>query len=439
MDRKFFFFRRELESETSSSFSDTGVGLSTIAIPSENLTFITAAKKKVMFTFRDCNGFDETNLIEGESVPKANITVSCKDGEEANLIEAVINFMSRDTSKNIMRFDVVNKESTFKEAVMDKLNDVTSVIPATPINTATKSLSRGDSTHEAANTIDGIYYNESKPIIDITHEGLSSFSQGDAVSPAWVNSGTGGASYDLSGLNGSPIVIDPDDSSGEQSMFKKGATLGSTDSYRVGSAGVTVSGDYTIFAAFNTNGIASSATYGIGAIYGSSDGESFGFGARPLQDGVISSTNNDFKTSRNTFAVRHDGITGYAAFTETNSTADGTKYFEIPDSDTSSINYNPNNVFIIRRDSSFNMYLHNRDGDIIARIPAKTPALDPSLTASSPGRTDGDLVINSLGESNSQITSGKVFLNRFGVITRDVGANEAANIARQLADLYGRK
>ena len=86
-----------------------------------------------------------------------------------------------------------------------------------------------------------------------------------------------------------------------------------------------------------------------------------------------------------------------------------------------------------------NMYLHNRDGDIIARIPAKTPALDPSLTASSPGRTDGDLVINSLGESNSQITSGKVFLNRFGVITRDVGANEAANIARQLADLYGRK
>ena len=222
-------------------------------------------------------------------------------------------------------------------------------------------------------------------------------------------------------------------------MFKKGATVGSTDGYRVGSAGLTVSGDYTIFAAFNTNGIASTSSYGIGALYGSDDGESFGFGARPLQDGVISSTNNDFKTSRNTFAVRHDGITGYPAFTETNSTADGTKFFEIPDSDTSSINYNPNNVFIVRRDSSFNMYLHNRDGDIIAKIPAKTSALDPSLTASSPGRTDGDLNIEFIGESNSQITSGKVFLNRFGVITRDVGANEAANIARQLADLYGKK
>ena len=127
-------------------------------------------------TFKDCNGFDESNLIEGESVPKASITVSCKEGEESNLIEAVINFISRDTPKNIMKFDVVTNTSTFKEAVMDELDDVVSVVPATPINTATKSLSKGDSTHETANTIDGIYYNESKPIIDITHEGLSSFS-----------------------------------------------------------------------------------------------------------------------------------------------------------------------------------------------------------------------------------------------------------------------
>tara|TARA_B100002019_G_scaffold70157_1_gene60383 strand:+ start:5589 stop:6905 length:1317 start_codon:yes stop_codon:yes gene_type:complete len=438
MDRKFFFFRREPESETSATFSDTGVGLSTIAIPSENLTFITAAKKKVVFTFRDCNGFDESNLIEGESVPKANITVSCKEGEEANLIESVINFMSRNTPKNIMKFDVVNKESTFKEAVMEELDDVVSVVPATPINTATKVLSKGDSTHETANTIDGIYFNESKPIVDITHEGLSALSHGDGVT-SWANSGTGGSTYNLSGLSGTPQVNDPDDASGEQTMFKKGSTIGSTDSLRLGSAGLTVSGDYTIFAVFNTNGMATRAEYGIGALYGSTDGETFGFGARPLEDGIVSATNNDFNTSRNTFAVRHDGITGYPAFTETNSTANGTKFFEIPDSDTSSINYNPNNVFIVRRDSSFNMYLHNRDGDIIAKIPAKTSALDPSLTASSPGRTDGDLFIGALGESNGQITSGKVYLNRFGVITRDVGANEAANIARQLFDLYGRK
>ena len=101
MDRKFFFFRREPESETSSSFSDTGVGLSTVAIPSENLTFMTAGKKKVTFTFRDCNGFEDSLLQEGESIPKANITVSCKEGEEASLIESVINFLSRNTPKTL--------------------------------------------------------------------------------------------------------------------------------------------------------------------------------------------------------------------------------------------------------------------------------------------------------------------------------------------------
>ena len=110
MDRKFFFFRREPESETSASLSDTGVGLSTIAIPSENLTFITAGKKKVTFTFKDCNGFEDSLLLEGESIPKANITVSCKEGEESSLIESVINFLSRNTPKNIMKFDVVDRD-----------------------------------------------------------------------------------------------------------------------------------------------------------------------------------------------------------------------------------------------------------------------------------------------------------------------------------------
>ena len=76
MDRKFFFFRREIESPTSTSFSDTGVGVSTIAIPSDNLTFITSELGRVRFTFKDCNGFDESFLEEGESLLKTTITVS---------------------------------------------------------------------------------------------------------------------------------------------------------------------------------------------------------------------------------------------------------------------------------------------------------------------------------------------------------------------------
>jgi hypothetical protein len=85
------------------------------------------------------------------------------------------------------------------------------------------------------------------------------------------------------------------------------------------------------------------------------------------------------------------------------------------------------------------MYLHNRDGDLIAKIPAKSIALDPSLTNSSSGRTDGDLVLGSIGEVGGSSSSGKLYLNRFGVINRDVGPNEAANLAKQLLSLYGKK
>lgn len=434
MERKFFFFRREPESETSVSFSDTGVGLSTIAIPSENLTFITAGKKKVVFTFRDCNGFDDSNLIEGESIPKANITVSCKEGEEAALIESVINFMSRKTPKNIMKFDVVNNDSTFKEAVVDSLTDVVSVIPSTPINTATKSLSKGDSTHETAQTIAEIYFNESKPVIDFNHEGLSSYGDGVPIT-AWANAGTGGSTYDAGPQLGAPAAITD---ASEPTLIEKAANIGSSNSFRLSNS-LTVSDDYTIYAVINTNGLSLSGDYGIGALYGDSAGESFGFGGRPQEDGAISSSNNTFQYVKDTFAVRHKGITGYPAFTSTSNTSDGTKSVNIPDPDVTSINYNANNVFVIRRDSNFNLYLHDRSGDIVAKIPAKTSQLDPSLTATSPGRTDGDLEVFSIADANGVSISAKVYLNRFGVITRDVGPNEAANLARQLFDLYGKK
>ena len=443
MDRKFFYFRREPESETSVSFSDTGVGLSTIAIPSENLTFITAGKGRVIFTFKDCNGFDESNLIQGESVPKANITVSCKEGAEGDLIESVINFMSRDTPKNIMKFDVVTNTSTFKEAVVDTVNDVISVVPSTPVNTATKDLSRGDSTHEAAQTIAGIYFNESKPVIDYNHDGLTSFSNATSVT-AWANAGTAGSNYDLTNNLGTTNAVTE---ATEETLIKKAATLGSTNSFLLSTA-YTISDDYTIYAVFNTNGIANNSSYGIGAIYGDVAGGAYGFGSRPRESGRITSSIFDF--SRDVFAVRHSKtdagaisanniLTGYAAFVDTKSTADGTKSFRVPDPDPSSPNYEPNNVFIIRRDKGANMYLHNRDGDLIAKIPAKSIALDPSLTNSSSGRTDGDLVLGSIGEVGGSSSSGKLYLNRFGVINRDVGPNEAANLAKQLLSLYGKK
>jgi len=432
MDRKFFFFRREQESETSASFSDTGVGLSTIAIPSENLTFITSGKKKVIFTFKDCNGFDETVLQEGESIPKATITVACKDGEESSLIESVINFMSRNTAKNIMKFDVVKGESTFKQAVVDTLDDVRSIIPSTPINTQTKEISVGDEAKKFQQTIAEITFSDELPFIDFNHEMLAS---GTSFTTK-RNAGTHPINIEpFSGI-GTPSISS---SSDDNTLFKNAITMGSSKGLNLQSETFISSSDYTLYVAVNVRHGSSTFDYGMGGLYGDDAGECFGFGALPKEDGAISASNNKFITNRDVFAVRHAGINGLAAFSKTTSSSDGTKSFAVPGQFSELEDYDPNHVFIVRRDRDFNMFLHNRDGDIIAKIPAKTGALDSSLRASSPGRTDGDLTISTIGQSGGQPLGSKLYLYRFGVIQKDIGANDAANLAKQLHRVYGTK
>ena len=85
------------------------------------------------------------------------------------------------------------------------------------------------------------------------------------------------------------------------------------------------------------------------------------------------------------------------------------------------------------------MFLHNRNGDIVGKLPAKTLEIDPELTNSSDFRTDGDLVLGSLGEVGGTQSTQRLQLYRFGVINSDIGASEAANLAAQLYSLYGGK
>ena len=432
MDRKFFFFRREPESETSSSFSDTGVGLSTVAIPSENLTFMTAGKKKVTFTFKDCNGFEDSLLQEGESIPKANITVSCKEGEEASLIESVINFLSRNTPKNIMKFDVVAGESTFNQAVVDNISDVTSVIPANPVNTFTKEVSLGETKLKFQNTIAGITFPGELPSLDFNHESISNLAE-SANASSVVNSGID-SEFTGAFAGSSAIVVGP---TGQSTLKHKAIGLGSTATLKFASDFRVSSAEYTIYVAANfTDGVGTS-NYGIGVLYADGSGECFGFGGRQKNGGAINQGNDELLQRSDIFSVRHSGITGAAPFAITNSTEDGTKSARIPDPDTSASNYNPNHVFVIRRDKNFNMFLHDRTGDIIAKIPGKSNVDNPSLTASSPGRTDGDLLIRGLGSATNN--TGKMFLNRFGIIKKDIGANNAANLSKQLFSFYGVK
>ena len=442
MDRKFFFFRREIESPNSVSFSDTGVGISTIAIPSENLTFITSSLGRVRFTFKDCNGFDESALEEGESLLKTTITVSCNQGEEASLIESIINFMSRNTPKNIMKFDVVSSESTFREAVVEDVNDILPAISSAPVKTTNKQPSVGRQERNFQNTIAEIFFNE-LPVIDYNHETLDQ-TDGNANS-SWLNSGTGGGAHNLTNDLGTTVTRT---SASDATLIKTAVIVGTTNSFLLDTA-LTIREDYTIYVALNLNGLAGSDTYGIGALYGDLGGGGFGFGAVPTDNGKFDGSNT-MRQSKNIFAVRHTKtdsaaianstiLTGYPAFVDTTSTEDGTKSFAFPDPDPDAKDYDANHVFIIRRDRVGNMFLHNRNGDIVGKLPAKTLEIDPELTNNSDSRTDGELLLGSIGEVGEVSSTERIQLYRFGVINSDIGASEAANLAAQLYSLYGGK
>ena len=441
--RKFFFFRRELESPGSASFSDTGVGVSTIAIPSENLTFITSELGRVKFTFKDCNGFDESSLEQGESLLKTTITVSCKQGEEASLIESIVNFISRNTPKNIMKFDAVSSESTFKEAVVEDVNDILPSISSAPVRTINKQPSVGSQERNFQNTIAGIFFNE-LPVIDFNHENLVQTHNG--VNTSWKNSGTAGVDHNLSQQTGSTRTQLA--SGGDETLIKPAVLIGTSNAFNLDTA-FEIKQDYTIYVAVNLNAQAGSADYGIGALYGDLGGGGFGFGAVPSDNGKFDGLNT-MRQSKNIFAARHSKtdsaalasstiLTGYPAFVDTTSTEDGTKSFGFPDLDPDAKDYDANHIFIIRRDILGNMFLHNRNGDIVGKLPAKTLELDPSLTNSSDFRTDGNLVLGSIGEVGGAQSTQRLQLYRFGVINSDIGASEAANLAAQLYSLYGGK
>ena len=86
------------------------------------------------------------------------------------------------------------------------------------------------------------------------------------------------------------------------------------------------------------------------------------------------------------------------------------------------------------------MILHNRDGDIIGFIPGVSKKENEHLHANSPGRTDGDLLIEVLGTvKDIAVTAGlgfRGYIGRFGVIPNDIGAPRSAILAQDLFNFY---
>ena len=439
---KFFLFKQAPESISSVRISNTGKGISSIAIPSDNLSFISSATGSVTFTFNDSNILEQSVLIQGESIEKTNVTVACKVGEEADLMQSVLGFISRDSSNNILLFDAVNKASNFDQVEFPDTEPIVIKVPSSPVNTLTNVLSSGNEQQKFNNIIAGVDFGSinNLPIVDYndtrvqTSDGTNPTSDDDDGAFAWGNDGTGGSTYDIAN-SGSRDVLKID---AESTLTRAGTGL-ATVSAGIGinaflkmPSALRVKDDYTVYMTFG-NALATVPAYrsrNMGFIYGSNDGSCYGIAQNyPNTAGMIGV---EPVGKKNVLQIRHEGLTGEPAEAKL-------KNYTFPVLDEAdSANDQVCYVFVIRRDKKSNIFVHNHLGDVVAEFPAlKTKRVN----ASTGGRTDGDLLIETIGavdiiDSPTQFGGFFGNLARFGVIEKDIGNDQAVIISQQLFARY---
>ena len=429
---KFFLFSISNVSLASTRNSDSGIGISAIAIPANKLSNITATKGFVNMTFDDAGVYDESFMNVGEAIEKVNISIAAAQSRGVNLIEDILNFISSEGRQSVMRFDAVNNVSDMRFSDVSSSSNLIAKVSTAPISMETGRLSVGTTEEEFQDTIAGINFRGNLPSLDFNHEGLSTFADGDEIT-SWANAGTGGTTYSIASNVGTPRC---ETSSATSNLSKTSADIG------VGLVGAhfiipnafTVADDYTIYCVLGQ-------TVPPMCLYGDAAGQTVGFGGSYPAGTDL--TLNSVVDRRNSFSVRHSGIDGAVASVQTNNEDNGTLSYTWPKAQIASqvaADYDAD-VFVIRRDKDFNMILHNRDGDIIAFIPAKTKAQDEKLTKDSPSRTDGNLLIERLGTVKDivSIAGGRgfrSFVARFGVIPQDIGVSKARILAEDLFKFY---
>ena len=424
---KYFIFRREEVTEASITSSDTGVGMSVFAVPAESVSYMSAEKGKVLIVFNNATLYQEANLRDGESIKKSAVTIGCPVGEETQFIEDIAGFITGQTQRNIMRFDVLSGKSTFKLADTKEADSITPVISTRPINMQTGNISGYTvrQTEGSNSVIAGIDFGANQPIVDYNHTGLASYSDGTEIADSgngWDNGGSGGATYDISTNVGAPVVRDP--ASNDRGLSEKGIQFAEGDHLIVPT--LSVSGDYTLYVVFSTQYTASLYTPYFSVLYGDAAGETLGPGGSFPDSGAAAKTSLD----TNRFSFRHSGQTGPVA----GGFGDG----RILDDHLTNSSFDPCHVFVIRRDQNDNIIVHSRDGDVeivIPSVPEDNESALPSATAAS---TKGVLKIERLGTTADILTNhfSKAVLARFGVITEDIGTNESAKLAKELFSLY---
>jgi len=445
VSKKFFLFRRTNPIGSDKRFSESGSDIAILGIPSSQVAFITAGRGSVTITFNGAGMYEANELFVGDSIEKTNVSISCKEGSELKLIEKIILFASKADGKTIMKFDVLEGRAAFEDVIISKVTDIKAKIKSQPTEMVTQKISTGDPANRFRNIIGEINFGgrENKPFLDYNHELL--IGADDSALTLWRNSGTGLSTYNLADHTGT-VTIQTEASALDTGLSKTCAQFAIGTFLDI--PDVTIEDDYTVYFAIGDPG---SGTSSFGQLFGDDSGETLGF------------SNEGYGSL---FTMRHDGLTGKPFENYTDTDESGSIKYTFPDkSRTTEIGSRQFcYTFVIRRDKDFNVYLHNHEGEIVAFIPAftekstskvvteikskptgiskgiyekTTTPITSKITSGTPGRTDGNLLLQQLGSSGSNIISSFAgTIARFGVIKRDIGDGNRSQLAKDLYDLY---
>ena len=428
MAEKYFLFQRDAVTEFSTVASNTGDGLSVVALPATKLANVTAQPGEVIMRFDDAGIYDDVFLASTEGMPKARIDIPCEVGTEVALIEQILTFLTKEGGKSVMRFDAVTNTSTFslvdfsRELVKSKLPNqpvlYSGAIASDPLDSGKIAPDSGVSTTLYA----GVHFpNPSlRPIVDYNHEGLSSISDLAEVGQTntWDNAGTGGATYDLDSNVGAPFKQrKPINNDG---LIESSVEIDSGETLILANQ-LNVTGSYTIYMVYSIDSVRD-----MYPIYGMGNDNAKGFGAGDASDTMVFKHNQAPATTNLAFA----NISGTDYNTKDGYVQD--RLLDTATTDALRIKLKPQTcyVWVIRRDDNLNMYVHDYTGEVVGFVPRVWGGGSGVDFA-----TDGDLEIDRIGGTGTgREWSGN--LARFGVVEDDVGTADAARIARELYDIY---
>ena len=416
---KYFLFRTSEVTEYSDVFSDEGDNLSLLSISTDHVSYITAKKGVVVFVFNNASLYENFQGAAREALTKTRMEVSCEVGEEFKLVKKITEYITNPSpTRRVLEFDAVNSSSSFRES---KPSVIKPLLPKQPVIMSTQAVSNDpasiDLTQTTTTTIAGITYPSPSfmPIIDYNETELPSDGTAINASNNWDNSGSGGATYNITssttetiGSTTFPIV---DRTNG--TSVNAAADISAGSKLTMANA-LEIDGAYTIYMVVGTLGYAS-------------------FGHSILDNGhthIGFAANAGAENTSSEFWVRHNTSSLVRpAYMTLNATLDNTVAYQYPDpsldgpdANTAGFEGQHTYVFVLRRDKDFNLYLHNHTGDIVGYA--------GSLTGSGDFATDGTLKIDDIG------TGFRGFLPRIGVIGSDIGGSSASKLAKDLFKKY---